>query len=139
MDIASMANSLESRSPFLDHEFVELAARLPTQWKWRPLLRTKWILRHGLKGWLPDEILARRKQGFSIPMARWFKGELHGYLRETVLGDRALARGYFKSDVIRQMLMEHEQGRADHSHPLWALLMLELWHRVYVDREFTFS
>ncbi len=139
MDIASMANSLETRSPFLDHEFVEMAARLPTDLKWRPLLRTKWILRHGLKkGWLPDEILSRGKQGFITPMGRWFRKELNAYLKEMIISDRALARGYFEADPIRQMLHEHEQGRADHSHQLWTLLMLELWHRVYIDRDYTF-
>lgn len=139
MDIASMAVSLETRSPLLDHEFVEMTARLPWQWKWKPLLRTKWILRHGLRGWLPDEILTRGKQGFSIPVGAWFRGGMKSYLEDLILSPQALSRGYFQEQTIRHMLAEHHAGRRDHGYHLWSLLMLELWHRVYVDREYHFS
>jgi asparagine synthase (glutamine-hydrolysing) len=138
MDIATMAVSLEARSPMLDHEFVEMAAQLPAHWKWKPILRTKWILRHGLKNWLPSSILARRKQGFSIPVDRWFRKDLKPYLENTVLSPKAIARGYFKPEAIRRMIDEHHSGAKNHSDRLWALLMLELWHQVYIDKTHTF-
>jgi len=134
MDIATMAVSLEARSPMLDHEFVDLVARLPPGWKWKPALQTKWILRHGLKGWLPDPILKRGKQGFSIPLEHWFRQDLKPYLESVVLSPKALGRGYFKPSVIRRMIDEHHAGLRDHSYRLWSLLMLELWHGAYIDR-----
>jgi len=132
VDVASMASSLEARSPFLDHEFMEFAARLPVGCK---LLRgeTKRILKRALKGLVPDTVLERRKMGFGVPLARWFRGELRDFVRDALLGPEARGRGYFREEAVRALLKEHLEGRADRSNHLWNLAMLEHWHRVFID------
>lgn len=132
MDIASMANSLEARSPFLDHNVIEFAAKIPSGYKVR-MTGGKWILKRALKGFLPEAILKRRKMGFGVPLAKWFRGPLAGYLEETILSARAAQRGYFKMDKVRNLAEEHKHGRRDHGYKLWALLMFELWHQGYMD------
>ena len=129
MDIASMANSLEARSPFLDHEVMELAFRLPGDWKLKGLRGHKWILKRAFADKLPPSILKRPKMGFGIPMAPWFRGKLKKYFEETVLAPEALGRGYFEEAYLRKMWDDHQSRRRDHGYRLWALLMLELWHR----------
>ena len=132
MDVATMAHSLEARSPFLDHELVEFAASLPAAWKVCGL-STKWLLRRALRGWIPDAILRRGKMGFGVPLGRWFRGELRGFA-EAVLGPNGLGkREYFRPDVVRGLLAEHVAGRADHANRLWALLVFELWYRTFLD------
>ncbi len=132
VDIASMANSLEARSPFLDHKLIEFAAKIPSEHKVK-MNGGKWILKQALRGFLPDEVLDRRKMGFGVPIAKWFKGALSGYLKETILSPKARGRGYFKMDRIEKMVREHQSGERDHSYKLWALLMFEVWHQVYMD------
>ena len=132
MDIATMANSLEARSPFLDHKLMEFAGRLPSRFKVRGLT-TKYILKKALKKILPSEILSRGKKGFGVPVGIWFKGELKGYLSNVLLDNTTLKRGYFKSDYVRQLVTEHTTGIYDHTHRLWALLNFELWHRMFID------
>ncbi len=134
MDVASMANSLEARSPFLDHKLIEFAAKIPSKYKVK-MNGGKWILKQALKDLLPDEILNRRKMGFGVPLAKWFKGPMSGYLQETLLSPKAKQRGYFKMDRIKTMMDEHHAGVRDHSYKLWALLMFELWHQIYMDGE----
>ena len=132
VDVASMASSLEARSPFLDHELMEFAARLPAGSK---LLRgeTKRILKRALRGLVPDTVLERPKMGFGVPLGRWFRGELKEFVRDALLGDEARARGYFREEAVRTLLEEHLEGRADRSNHLWNLAMLELWHRTFID------
>lgn len=132
VDIASMAVSLEARSPFLDHHVMEFAASLPARYKLRGLT-TKHLLKNALKGLLPAENLTRSKMGFGVPIGKWFRGELKGFLAETILSERALGRGYFKPDAIRHLVKEHTEGRRDYAHQLWTLLMLELWHQEFID------
>jgi len=132
MDIATMSNSLEARSPFLDYRFVEFTASLPSAWKLKGL-RSKHILKEAFRDFLPPEILNRGKQGFGIPLNEWFRGELKNYLRDVVLSPAALKRGYFNPDNLRSFIDDHIEGRANHGYRLWALLMLELWHRVFID------
>jgi len=132
MDIASMANSLEARSPFLDYNVIEFAASLPSTWKLRGL-SSKYILKEAFKDILPDDIARRPKQGFGIPLAGWFRGEWLPYLKETVLSDRAARRGYFNMANVAKLVDDHAESRADYGYCLWALLMLELWHRVFID------
>jgi asparagine synthase (glutamine-hydrolysing) len=132
VDIASMAVSLEARSPFLDHHLMEFAASLPARFKLRGLT-TKYVLKNALKGLLPPENLTRSKMGFGVPIGRWFRGELKGFLKETILSDRAVSRGYFKRDTIDHLVETHIDGRRDYAHQLWTLLMLELWHQEFVD------
>jgi len=132
VDIASMAVSLEARSPFLDHKLMEFAASLPARYKLRGIT-TKYLLKHALKGLLPSENLTRSKMGFGVPIGRWFRGELKSFLADTILSERSLSRGYFKREPIRRLIEDHTDGRRDHAHQLWTLLMLELWHQEFID------
>ena len=126
VDIATMAVSLEARSPFLDHHVIEFAASLPENLKLRGLT-TKYLLKRVLGKLLPAENLNRPKMGFGVPVGHWFRGPLEGFLRETVLSDKAARRGLFHPEVVRRYVDEHTAGRADYAHQLWTLLMLELW------------
>lgn len=130
MDIASMANSLEVRCPFLDHELVEFAWRLPTDLKVRGTERKR-LLKRAFDGVLPPENMYRRKQGFGVPVGAWMRGMLAEQVEELVLSPTALARGYFRPDRLRALVRSHTRGQEDHTARLWALLMLELWHRAF--------
>ncbi|MBI5596315.1 MAG: asparagine synthase (glutamine-hydrolyzing) [Elusimicrobia bacterium] len=129
VDIASMANSLEGRSPFLDHEFMELVYRMPGEWKLKGLKGHKWLLKRAFADKLPKGISKRPKMGFGIPLGPWFRGKLKRYWEETVLSPEALSRGYFNKAALTAMWDQHQSGKRDHGYRLWALLMLELWHR----------
>jgi asparagine synthase (glutamine-hydrolysing) len=132
VDIASMAVSLEARSPFLDHHLLEFAARLPSAYKLRRLT-TKRLLKRALGGLLPPETLTRSKMGFGVPIGAWLRGELREFLDEAILSEKAMRRGYFKPDVCRRVYDQHQSGKRDWGHQLWTLLMLELWHQEFVD------
>lgn len=132
VDIASMAVSLEARSPFLDHHVIEFAASLPENLKLRGLT-TKYILKRALRKILPQENLQRRKMGFGVPLGHWFRGEMQGFLRETLLAEKALKRGFFKPEIITRMVEEHTRGQKDYAPHLWTLLMLELWFKRFID------
>ena len=132
MDIATMANSLEARSPFLDHHVMGFCARLPASYKLRGM-RLKHLLKRVGAGLLPAETLARRKMGFGVPVGSWMRGELRSWMEDLLLSPRAVKRGYFEADALRQLLWSHVDGSGDHSFKLWALLWLELWHREFVD------
>ncbi len=132
VDIASMAVSLEARSPFLDHHLIEFAASLPENMKVRGLT-TKYLLKRSLRRLLPPENLSRRKMGFGVPIGHWFRGKLEPFLRETLLSDKAGNRGLFKKEVVHRMVELHTRGERDHSHQLWTLLMLELWFKRFID------
>jgi asparagine synthase (glutamine-hydrolysing) len=133
VDITSMANGLEARSPMLDHEVMEFAARLPSSFKLRGR-QSKYLLRRAFADLLPWENANRRKSGFGIPVGLWFRGPLRDLLGDSLLSDRSLNRGYFNADEVRRLVNQHWAGRADHSFLLWSLLMLELWHQEMVDR-----
>jgi asparagine synthase (glutamine-hydrolysing) len=132
VDIASMAVGLEARSPMVDHEFIEFVARLPARFKISGLT-LKAIFKKALRGLLPERILARRKMGFGVPLDHWFRGQLTDLLRDTLLSQRSLERGYFRRRSVEQLIDAHVSGRSNHQYQLWNLLMLELWHRVFVD------
>jgi asparagine synthase (glutamine-hydrolysing) len=132
VDIASMAHGLECRSPLLDQNVVALAARIPLSLKLRGNCG-KYILKRAFADMIPQEILRRRKQGFVVPIARWFRGELKDYLREVLLDPSTLGRGYFQVSAVQQLIDEHLTGVQDHSRRLWALLCFELWHRQVFD------
>ena len=132
VDIASMAVSLEARSPFLDHHVIEFAASLPESYKVRGLT-TKYLLKRVLKGLLPEEILARPKMGFGVPVGKWFRSDMQGFLREMLLSERTTERGLFKPGMVQYLVQEHVEGRQDFAHQLWSLLMLELWYRRFID------
>ncbi len=130
-DIASMAHGLECRHPLLDYRVVELAATLPLRYKLHHG-DTKWILKKAFADLLPGPIMRRSKMGFSVPLAAWFRNELRDYARDVLTDPQALSRGYFRPQAVRRLLDEHERGAWDHSHRLWSLLFLELWHREWI-------
>lgn len=132
VDIASMAVSLEARSPFLDHHVIEFAASLPEKFKLRGLT-TKYLLKRVLKKLVPVENLNRPKMGFGVPVGHWFRNQMKGFLGETLLSEKALNRGYFKSDEVKRMFDQHTMGTRDYAHQLWTLLMLELWFQRFID------
>ena len=132
VDIATMAVSLEARSPFLDHHVIEFAASLPERLKLRRLT-TKYLLKKVLRRLLPAQNLDRRKMGFGVPIGHWFRGKMQPFLREVVLSDKALRRGFFKPEVVKQLVEQHTRSERDYSHQLWTLLMLELWFLRFID------
>ncbi len=133
-DQMSMAASIESRVPYLDHEFVEYVAALPARLKVRGW-RTKAVLREALRGVVPPAILRRRKMGFPVPVGRWLRGPYQSVVDEFVLGPRTLARGLFQPAVVRRIAAEHHAGIADHGGRLWLLINLEIWQRTFLDAE----
>jgi asparagine synthase (glutamine-hydrolysing) len=133
MDIASMAHSLEMRSPLLDYRLIEFAAALPVELKLRGSTQ-KVLLKQVMADVLPASILTRRKMGFGVPIGDWLRLELKDMAYDLLLDSRATSRGYFRPAAIRRLLDEHTQQRAQHHFRLWSLLMLELWHRVFIDQ-----
>jgi asparagine synthase (glutamine-hydrolysing) len=127
-DLASMAASLELRAPLLDHRVVELGLALPDELKLRGR-RGKLALREAFADLLPPEVAGRGKTGFGVPLERWFRDDL----RELSTDLLATDRGWFRQGEVERLLREHRDGRADHGHRLWCLLMLELWQRTFVD------
>ena len=127
IDRASMACSLELRTPYLDHRLIEFAASLPTQLK-VPTVQLKHLLKKAVSMWLPREIVYRQKRGFSVPVAEWMRGELRSWLDET-LGEEKLKRnGLFSVSFVRRLLEEHWARQADHRRLLWPLFCFELWY-----------
>lgn len=131
-DIASMAHSLELRSPLLDHRVVELGLSLPDSLKFHGR-EGKVALRRAFAGELPPPVAGRGKTGFAVPLAHWFRGELRPLARELLLGGDARSRGWFHAGALERLLDEHASERADHGHRLWTLVMLELWQRTHVE------
>ncbi len=132
MDIATMANSVETRSPFLDHKLIEFTAQIPVQLKLKGFT-SKYILKEAIRNLLPREIVHRDKMGFGVPIGEWFRQELKGYVQEILLHKRCISRGYFKKETVQQLLDEHISGKIDHGYRLWILLNLELWHQMFID------
>jgi asparagine synthase (glutamine-hydrolysing) len=97
-------------------------------------MKGKWLLRSVARQLLPTAITERRKWGFKVPTAEWFRGPLQGLLRHILLSKAALERGYFKEACLRRLVEEHRAGRQDHDKQLWILLQLELWHLMFIDR-----
>ena len=133
-DVASMASSLELRSPLLDHRVVELGLSLPDSLKVRGR-RGKEALRRAFAAELPQNVGGRSKRGFGVPLTRWFRGELRELTADLLLDERARRRGQMRPQAVKRLLGEHVSGRADHGHRLWCLVMLELWQRFYVESE----
>jgi len=132
VDIASMANSLEARSPFLDHHLIEFAASLPENLKQNGF-GTKTLLKKVGARLVPREVIYRPKMGFGIPLNKWLRNELQGFTRETLLSDKAKDRGLFDAKVVERLIDEQRDDLKDNSWKLWTLLMLELWFQRFID------
>jgi len=133
-DQMSMAASIESRVPFLDHKLVEFSTALPDRLKLHGWT-TKYVLREAMRGVLPEAILRRSKMGFPVPLGRWFREAFRPMLDEFVLGERILGRGLFQPDFLRRLVQEHSTGTADHTERLWTLINFEMWQRHFLDGE----
>ncbi|MEO0561887.1 MAG: asparagine synthase (glutamine-hydrolyzing) [Chloroflexota bacterium] len=131
-DRMSMAHSLETRAPFLDNNVLALAERMPPHYKLRGLTQ-KWVLRKAFADLLPPENTKRVKRGFGMPVASWLRGHMAGYTRDVLLDGRTIERGYFERGAVAKLLDDHMTGTHDHGQRLWALLVLELWHRQFID------
>ena len=131
-DKMTMAASLELRVPFLDHKIVEYAANLPDQFRLNGN-QGKYLLKKFAENIIPNEIIYRKKKGFPVPIAQWFKGELYDKTREILLDEKSLNRGYFNKGYIENILNRHKNGKEDLSRRIFSLLNLELWHCKYID------
>ena len=135
VDIASMAHSLEARMPFLDHRFVEFCATIPASLKLTAAGDSKAILKQASAPWLPREVIDRPKMGFGVPLDHWFRDDLRELAFDTLTSKRATDRGYFDPTFVRTLIERHLSGTAGSwATWLWNLLMLELWHLMFIDR-----
>ena len=132
-DKMSMAVSLECRVPLLDHDLVELAARMPEDVKIRGG-RLKHVMKEALADVIPAPILDRKKRGFGTPMGAWLKGDLKPVLREVLSAESVAARGWFRPAEVARLIGTHEANAEDGTDRLLALLNLEIWARIYLDR-----
>jgi len=132
VDIASMANALEGRSPFLDHKFMEFVVSLPAKYRMKGFTK-KHILKKAISDLVPKENIYRRKMGFGVPVGEWFRNELKVFLCDTLLSERSFKRGYFNPQAVKDMVNSHISRKREYSLQLWSLLMLELWHRRFMD------
>ncbi len=133
VDRATMAHALEGRSPLLDHRLLEFAATLPMKMKVNHGI-SKYLMKRAMRGILPDAVLDRPKMGFGVPIDQWFRGPCREFLRDILLSAKARTRGYFAPKTIERMVEAHQRQDANFGYRLYALLMLELWHREYADR-----
>jgi asparagine synthase (glutamine-hydrolysing) len=131
VDRASMFSSLETRAPLLDHEVLELAAKIPSSMKIKNG-DTKYILKKSMQGILPDDILYRKKMGFGVPLVHWFKKDLTEYASDVLLSKEAQERGLFNPRYIHTMIDNHQKKGRDLSARIWALLFFEHWSRVWM-------
>lgn len=134
VDIASMTVALEGRSPFLDHELLELTAQIPFGLKLKGLNNKKYILKEALRGLIPDEILFRPKMGFGVPIDTWFRGELKAYSTDKLLRGELVTRGLFERVAIEKILHTHVSTNINYAPQIWALLTLELWLEEYFKK-----
>ncbi len=132
VDIASMANSLEARSPFLDHNVIEFAASLPEKLKMGSV-ETKSLLKKAAARLVPKEVVYRRKMGFGVPVGNWFRSEMKDFLCGVLLSEKSLNRGIIKPEVLQKYVSEHINAEKDYTYQLWTLLMLELWFQRFID------
>jgi asparagine synthase (glutamine-hydrolysing) len=131
-DQMSMAASIESRVPFLDHRLVEFASGLPARMKLRGFT-TKWILREAVRGILPPEILARKKMGFPVPFGVWMRGPWKEVARDVLLDSRSRQRGIIAPESVERLISAHATGQVNGADAIWSLLNLELWYRTHID------
>jgi asparagine synthase (glutamine-hydrolysing) len=130
-DRSSMATSLETRAPFLDHWLVEMAATIPDNLKLKGST-TKYILKRVAEGLLPADIIQRPKHGFGVPLGAWLRADVQP-IREVLLSPEARGRGLFDTAAVAALIDDHATGKKDHGQRLWSLLTLEWWHRLFID------
>jgi len=133
-DIASMAHSLEARAPMLDHEFLEFVASIPPELKLKNGVESKYIFKKAVEPYLPHDIIYRKKMGFGVPIEHWFRHELRDMVRDILLSQQATQRGYFRRDYIEGILNRHQNQGESWQYLIWNLLMLELWHLMFIDK-----
>jgi asparagine synthase (glutamine-hydrolysing) len=131
-DRMSMANSLEVRAPFTDYRLLEFALQVPQKMKVRRMT-TKWITRQALRDVLPEEVLEKKKMGFNPPLPQWINGELKPAIRQLLSPKVVESRGIFRPEAVQKLLRDHEEHRRDNALKIWALLMVEVWQRMYFD------
>lgn len=132
VDIASMANSLEARSPFLDHKVIEFAASLPENLKMKRM-ETKSLLKKVAARLVPREVIYRKKMGFGVPIGHWFRTSMKDFVREILLSEKSLSRGIIRPEMMKKYVEEHINSERDYTHQIWTLLMLELWFQRFID------
>lgn len=128
VDRVSMANSLEVRVPLLDHDFLELAFKIPSTMKLKNG-EGKYIFKKSLKPNLPKDILYRKKQGFGVPLSKWFNNDLNSYIKDELINNNGLLSNYFKPNTIAKIIEEHSHGKREFSTQIWALLFFQLWYK----------
>jgi asparagine synthase (glutamine-hydrolysing) len=133
VDRMSMLTSLEVRVPMLDHQFVEWVAALPVEWKFRNRTRKYILKKLAERLGVPPALLHRPKQGFALPLQDWLRGELKDKLFGILLEPKTLQRGYFRPAAVRAIVDEHVSGRRNRANVVWQMLMLELWHRNFLE------
>ncbi len=133
VDRMSMAASLEVRVPMLDHKFVEWVTSLPVDWKLRAGTRKHILKKLAERLGIPSSLLHRRKQGFQLPLVEWMRNDVKDQFLRVLLEPRTLQRGYFKPEAVRSLVDEHVRGRRNRSGLLWRMLVLELWHRNFME------
>lgn len=132
VDIASMANSLEARSPLLDHHIIEFAASLPENLKMKRF-ETKSLLKKVAAQFVPKDVIYRRKMGFGVPVGNWFRSNMKDFIREVLLSEKSLQRGVIKSEMLARYVNDHIEAKRDYTYQIWTLLMLELWFQRFID------
>src|SRR5262249_42819240 len=132
VDRMSMAHSIETRVPLLDHKLVEFAATVPPGLNLRNGT-TKYLLKQAMRGTLPDAIIDRRKQGFAVPLGYWFRGGTRDLVRGLLLDGRSRGRGIFNPRYLERLIERHEKGE-DLDLQVWTLMSFELWARLFLDR-----
>jgi len=133
-DRMSMANSLEVRAPFTDYRLFEFAMQVPQRLKVRNMT-TKWITRQAMRDILPREVLTKKKMGFNPPLPQWINGELKPVIREFLSPAAIERRGLFRPDAVQKLLRDHAENRRDNALKIWSLLMIEVWQRMYFDKQ----
>jgi len=133
-DRMSMANSLEVRAPFTDYRLLEFALRVPERMKVRGT-ETKWITRQAMGDLLPREVLTKKKMGFNPPLPQWINGELRPVIQKLLSPENLERRGIFRPQAVQQLVRDHQENRRDNALKIWALLMVEVWQRMYIDNE----
>ena len=133
-DIASMAHGLEARAPMLDHHFLEYAATIPASLKLKNGTESKYVFKKATEPYLPHDVIYRKKMGFGVPIDHWFRNELKDMVRDILLSQRSIERGYFNRNYIEGILDRHQNKGESWQYMIWNLLMLELWHLMFVDK-----